>query len=48
MGGVTLPILKVGRPFVTKRGDQNRFKGAFYSMFLTVARSTLITATLLV
>ena len=44
MGGVTLPILKVGRPFAVKREFRTISKVPGSSQFLTVAISTLITA----
>ena len=44
VGGVTLPILKVGRPFADKREFRTVSKVPCSSQFLTVAMSTLITA----
>ena len=44
VGGVTLPILKVGRPFVVKREFRTVSKVPGSSQFMTVAISTLITA----
>ena len=44
LGGVTLPILKVGRPFAVKREFRTVSKVPGSSQFLTVAISTLITA----
>ena len=44
VGGVTLPILKVGRPFAVKREFRTVSKVPGSSQFLTVAISTLITA----
>ena len=44
VGGVTLPILKVGRPFAVKRVFWTVSKAPGSSQFLTVAISTLITA----
>ena len=43
MGGVTLPIFKVGRPFAVKREFRTVSKVPGSSQFLTVAISTLIT-----
>ena len=43
-GGVTLPLLKVGRPFAVKREFRTVSKVPGSSQFLTVAISTLITA----
>ena len=42
--GVTLPILKVGRPFAVNREFRTVSKVPGSSQFLTVAISTLITA----
>ena len=44
VGGVTLPILKVGRPFAVKREFRTVSKLPGSSQFLTVAISSLITA----
>ena len=44
MGVVTLPILKVGRPFAVNREFRTVLKVLGSSQFLTVAISTLITA----
>ena len=44
VGGVTLHILKVGRPFAVKREFRTVSKVLGSSQFLTVAISTLITA----
>ena len=44
VGGVTLPILKVGRPFAVNREFRTVSKVPSSSQFLTVAISTLITA----
>ena len=44
MGGATLPILKVGRPFAVKRQFRTVSKVPGSSQFLTVVISTLITA----
>ena len=44
VGGVTLPILKVGRPFAVKMDFRTVSKVPGSSQFLTVAISTLITA----
>ena len=44
VGGVTLPIFKVGRPFAVKREFRTVSKVPCSSQFLTVAISTLITA----
>ena len=44
VGGVTLPILKVGRPFAVKMEFITVSKVPGSSQFLTVAMSTLITA----
>ena len=44
VGGVTLPILKVGRPFAVKREFRTVSKVPGFSLFLTVAISILITA----
>ena len=44
MGGVTLLILKVGRPLAVKREFRTVSKVPGSSQFLTVAISTLITA----
>ena len=43
VGGVTLPILKVGRPFAVKTEFRTVSKVPGSSQFLTVAISTLIT-----
>ena len=43
-GGVTLRILKVGRPFTKKREFRNDSKVPGSSLFLIAAVSTLITA----
>ena len=42
VGGVTLPILKVGRPFAVNREYRTVSKVPGSSQFLTVAISTLI------
>ena len=44
VGGITLPILKVGRPFAVNREFRTVSKVPGYSQFLTVVISTLITA----
>ena len=44
MGGVTLPILKVGRPFAVNREFRTISKVPGSSQFLTVRISMLITA----
>ena len=44
VGGVTLPILKEGRPFEVNREFRTVSKVSGSSHFLTVAISTLITA----
>ena len=44
MGGVTLPILKVGRPFAVKREFRTVSKVSRSAQFLIVSISTLITA----
>ena len=44
VGGVTLPILKVGRPFAVKGEFRTVSKVPGSSQFLTVVISTLITA----
>ena len=44
MGGVTLPILNVGRPFAVEREFRTVSKMPGSSLFLTVAISTVITA----
>ena len=44
VGGVSLPILKVGSPFAVKREFSTVPKVPGSSQFLTVAISTLITA----
>ena len=44
MGGETLPILKVGRPFDVKREFRTVSNVPGSSLFLTVAISTLMTA----
>ena len=44
VGGVTLPILKVGRPFAVNREFRTVSKVPGASQFLTVAISALITA----
>ena len=44
VGGVTLPILKVGRPFAVNRELRTVSKVPGSSQFFTVAISTLITA----
>ena len=44
MGGVTLPILKVGRPFAVNKEFRTVSKVPGSSQFLTVAISTLITS----
>ena len=44
VGGVTLPILKVGRPFAVNREFRTVSKVPGSSQFLTVAISMLITA----
>ena len=44
VGGVTLHILKVGRPFAVKREFRTVSKVPGSSQFLTVAINTLITA----
>ena len=44
VGGETLPILKVGRPFEVKREFRTVSNEPGSSLFLTVAISTLITA----
>ena len=44
VGGVTLPLLKVGRPFAVKREFRTVSKVPGSSQFLTVAIGTLITA----
>ena len=44
VGGVTLPILKVGRPFAVNREFKTVSKVPGSSQLLTVAISTLITA----
>ena len=44
VGGVTLAILKVGRPFAANREFRTVSKVPGSSQFLTVALSTLITA----
>ena len=44
VGGVTLPILKVGRPFAVKMEFRTVSKVPCSSQFLTVAISSLITA----
>ena len=44
MGGVTLPILKVGMPFEVKREFRTVSNVPGTSLFLTVAISTVITA----
>ena len=44
VGRVTLPILKVGRPFAVNREFRTVSKVPGSSQFLTVAISTLITA----
>ena len=44
MGGVTLPILKVGKPFAVKREFRTVSKVPGSSQFLAVAISTLIIA----
>ena len=44
MGGVTLPILKVGKPFAVKREFRTVSKLSGFSLFLTMAISTPITA----
>ena len=44
VGGVTLPILKVGRPFAVNREFRTVSKVPGSSQFLIVAISTLITA----
>ena len=44
VGGVTLPILKVGRPFAVNREFRTVSKVPGSSQFLTVTISTLITA----
>ena len=43
-GGVTLPILNLGRPLATRRELRTASKMPGTSLFLTVALSTLITA----
>ena len=43
VGGVTLPISKVGRPFTVKREFRTVSKVPGSSQFLTLAISTLIT-----
>ena len=47
VGGVTLPILKVGRPFAVNREFRTISKVPGSSQFLRVTISTLITETLL-
>ena len=44
MGGVTLPILKVDRPFAVKREFRTVSKVPGSSLFLTVSISTLLNA----
>ena len=44
VGGVTLPILKVVRPFAVKRKFRTISKVSCSSLFLKVAISSLITA----
>ena len=44
VGGVTLPILKVGRPFAVNRKFRTVSKVPGSPQFFTVAISTLITA----